>query len=256
MNTFQQCAKCGFQNKDPADHCVSCGAGLAALCPQCHTPVRSSQNYCGNCRRLLRTTPDGSSRIQTPQHLIERVRGWQDGERKIVTVLFADIASSTALVDDRDAEDARRILKPTVDAMSDIVHHYEGISREQGDGIMASFGAPLALEDHAVRACYAALDMQEASLVRAAEVRREFECFSKSDRINTGPVVVTVRHGKISSTCASTAPTHIANRMEALAPGNPADTRHAGPWAKGFVRVKASDRCRSEALPPGREPTN
>ena len=94
---------------------------------------------------------------------MERVRGSQDGERKIITVLFADIASSTTLIDDRDAEDARRILKPTVDAMIDIVHHYEGITDEEGDGIMASFGAPIALEDHAVRACYAALDMQEAS---------------------------------------------------------------------------------------------
>jgi len=103
---------------------------------------------------------------------MERVRGSQDGERKTITVLFADIASSTALIDDRDAEDARRILKPTVDAMIDIVHHYEGITDEEGDGIMASFGAPIALEDHAIRACYAALDMQEASRIRAAAPRR------------------------------------------------------------------------------------
>src|SRR5258705_9680042 len=144
---------------------------------------------------MHRTTSDGSSQIRTPRHLMERVRGSQDGERKIVTVLFADIASSTALIDDRDAEDARRILKPTIDAMTDIVHHYEGITREEGDGIMASFGAPIALEDHAVRACYAALDMQEASRLKAAEVRREFGMlFEVRIGINSGPVVVTVKH--------------------------------------------------------------
>ena len=125
----------------------------------------------------------------------ERAQGSQHGERKFITVLFADIASSTALIDDRDAEDARRILKPAIDAMNDIIHHYDGISHELGDGIMASFGAPVALEDHAVRACYAALDIQEAARVRAAEVRREFGMlFEVRIGINSGPVVVTIKH--------------------------------------------------------------
>ena len=125
----------------------------------CRTISAASRR--GLAMRMLRTTSDGSSQIQTPQHLMERVRGSRDGERKTITVLFADIASSTALIDDRDAEDARQILKPTIDAMIDIVRHYGGVTREEGDGIMASFGAPIALEDHALRACYAALDMQE-----------------------------------------------------------------------------------------------
>jgi class 3 adenylate cyclase/tetratricopeptide (TPR) repeat protein len=173
---------------------------------------------------------------------MERVRGSQDGERKIITVLFADIASSTALIDDRDAEDARRILKPTVDAMTEIVHHYEGITREEGDGIMASFGAPIALEDHAVRACYAALDMQEASRIRAAEVRREFGMlFEVRIGINSGPVVVTVKHqgGDFINLRFDGVPTHIAKRVESLAaPGTILLTRDTLALAKGFVRVK------------------
>ena len=192
--------------------------------------------------RMLRTTSDGSSQIQTPQHLMERVRGSQDGERKTITVLFADIASSTALIDDRDAEDARRILKPTVDAMIDIVHHYEGITDEEGDGIMASFGAPIALEDHAVRACYAALDMQEASRIRAAEVRREFGIFFEVRiGINSGPVVVTVKHqgADFIDLRFDGVPTHIAKRVESLAaPGTILLTRDTLALAKGFVRVK------------------
>jgi class 3 adenylate cyclase/tetratricopeptide (TPR) repeat protein len=173
---------------------------------------------------------------------MERVRGSQDGERKIVTVLFADIASSTALIDDRDAEDARRILKPTIDAMTDIVHHYEGITREEGDGIMASFGAPIALEDHAVRACYAALDMQEASHIRAAEVRREFGMlFEVRIGINSGPVVVTVKHQgeDFIDLRLDGVPTHIAKRVESLAaPGTILLTRDTLALVKGFVRVK------------------
>ena len=173
---------------------------------------------------------------------MERVRGTQDGERKIATVLFADIASSTALIGEHDAEDARRILKPTVDAMVDIVHLYEGITREQGDGIMASFGAPIALEDHAVRACYAALDMHEASRVHAAEVRREFGMlFEVRIGINSGPVVVTVKHQgeDFIDFRVDGMPTHIANRVESLAaPGTILLTRDTLNLAEGFFRVK------------------
>jgi class 3 adenylate cyclase/tetratricopeptide (TPR) repeat protein len=190
-----------------------------------------------------RTTSDLPSQIRTPLHLVERALSSQDGERKIVTVLFADIASSTALIDDRDAEDARRILKPTIDAMTDIVHHYDGITREEGDGIMASFGAPIALEDHAVRACYAALDMQEASRIRAAEVRREFGMlFEVRIGINSGPVVVTVkRQGQdFIDLRLDGIPPHIAKRVESLAaPGTILLTRDTLAMAKGFVRVKA-----------------
>jgi class 3 adenylate cyclase/tetratricopeptide (TPR) repeat protein len=193
---------------------------------------------------MQRTTSNESSQIRTPSlPPVERARGSQDGERKIVTVLFADIASSTALIDDRDAEDARRILKPTIDAMTDIVRHYEGVTREEGDGIMASFGAPIALEDHALKACYAALDMQEASRIRAAEIRREFGMlFEVRIGINSGPVVVTVKHQgeDFIDLRLDGVPLHIAKRVESLAaPGTILLTRDTLALAKGFVRIKA-----------------
>ena len=215
---------------------------LAAHCPQCHAPVLPSQNYCGDCGRLLRTILEGSSQIQTPQHLIRRLWSSEEGERKIATVLFADIASSTALIGNRDAEDARRILKPTVDTMIEIVHRYEGITREQGDGIMASFGAPIALEDHAARACYAALDMQDALRIRAAGVRREFGMlFEVRIGISSGPVVVTVKHQgeDFIDFRVDGIPTHIAKRVESLArPGTILLTRDTLALAEGFFRVK------------------
>src|SRR5207247_6266118 len=108
----------------------------------------------------------GSPESYTPKHLAERIldsKAALEGERKQVTVLFADLKGSMELLAARDPEEARKILDPVLERMMDAVHHYEGtVNQVMGDGIMALFGAPLAHEDHAVRACYAALRMQEA----------------------------------------------------------------------------------------------
>src|SRR5207248_5789905 len=112
----------------------------------------------------------------TPPHLAERIltsRGALEGERKQVTILFADLKGSMELLADRDPEEARRLLDPVLERMMDAVHRYEGtVNQVMGDGIMALFGAPLAHEDHAVRACYAAMRMQDAVKEYAAEVWR------------------------------------------------------------------------------------
>src|SRR6266404_5797180 len=101
----------------------------------------------------------------TPTHIAEKIldsRGALEGERKHVTVLFADLKGSMELLADRDVEDARRLLDAVLERMIEAVHHYEGtVNQVMGDGIMALFGAPIAHEDHAVRACYAALRMQQ-----------------------------------------------------------------------------------------------
>jgi class 3 adenylate cyclase/tetratricopeptide (TPR) repeat protein len=245
-SAVNQCTKCGFQNGSRAGFCVSCGESLSERCPQCRAPVVLQQKFCGECGRMLAGASTDSSRVQTPRHLAERVQSAfppGEAERKIATVLFADIASSTALIGDRDAEDAWRILKPTVDIMVKIVHRYEGITRVEGDGIMASFGAPLALEDHAVRACYAALDMQEAMRSHAAKVRREFGMlFQVRIGINSGPVVVTVNHqeGDFIDFRVDGIPTHVTKRLESLAtPGTILLTRDTLALAQGFVQVSS-----------------
>ena len=188
----------------------------------------------------------GFAHIQTPRHLVERVRSALpsgQGERKLATILFADIASSTALIGGRDAEDARRILKPIVDTMVAIVHRYEGITRAEGDGIMASFGAPIALEDHAVRACCAALDIQEAMRSHADKVRREFGMlFQVRIAINSGPVVVSLnRHeGDLIDFRVDGLATHVTKRLESLAtPGTILLTRDTLALAEGFIRTSA-----------------
>src|SRR6516165_3169153 len=112
----------------------------------------------------------------TPPHLAEQIltsRSALEGERKQVTVLFADLKGSMELLADRDPEEARQLLDPVLVRMMGAVHRYEGtVNQVMGDGIMALFGAPLAHEDHAVRACYAALAMQAAMQAYTEEVRR------------------------------------------------------------------------------------
>ena len=112
----------------------------------------------------------------TPPYLAEKIltsRSVLEGERKQVTVLFADLKGSTELIRDLDPEQAQAILDPALHTMMDAVHRYEGtVNQVLGDGIMALFGAPIAHEDHAVRACYAALAMQDALRRYADEVRR------------------------------------------------------------------------------------
>src|SRR5205823_7840618 len=111
-----------------------------------------------------------------PKHLAERIltaKAALEGERKQVTVLFADLKGSMELLADRDPEEARKILDPVLAHMMDAVHRYEGtVNQVMGDGIMALFGAPIAHEDHAVRACYAGLRMQETVTRYAEEVQR------------------------------------------------------------------------------------
>src|ERR1700745_2022479 len=102
----------------------------------------------------------------TPSYLAEKIltsRSALEGERKQVTVLLADVQGCMALLAERDPEEARQLLDAVLERMMAAVHRYEGtVNQVMGDGIMALFGAPLAHEDHAVRACYAALRMQES----------------------------------------------------------------------------------------------
>jgi class 3 adenylate cyclase len=110
-----------------------------------------------------------------PKHLAERIinsKAALEGERKQVTVLFADLKGSMELLADRDPEEARKILDPVLEMMMEAVHRYEGTVKVMGDGIMALFGAPLAHEDHAVRACYAALRMQDGVRRYSEQLRR------------------------------------------------------------------------------------
>ena len=154
-----------------------------AACPSCGTADSSGSKFCKKCGQRLSASQSaatgtpaprfGSPESYTPKHLAERIltsKTALEGERKQVTVLFADLKGSMELLADRDPEEARKLLDPVLERMMEAVHRYEGtVNQVMGDGIMALFGAPLAHEDHAVRACYAALAMQ----IRHAPPRRK-----------------------------------------------------------------------------------
>src|SRR6266511_2788601 len=153
---------------------------ISGPCPACGFANPPGFAFCGQCATPLTAGPT-ASRPQAPlsyppSHLAERIltsKAALEGERKQVTVLFADLKGSMELLADRDPEDARAILDPVLEHMMEAVHRYEGtVNQVMGDGIMALFGAPIAHEDHAVRAYYAALAMQEAMHRYAEDVRR------------------------------------------------------------------------------------
>jgi class 3 adenylate cyclase/tetratricopeptide (TPR) repeat protein len=180
-------------------------AGAGSLPVPAHEPVRALHAY-------------------TPPYLVEKIltsKAALEGERKQVTVLFADLKGSMELLADRDPEEARQLLDPVLERMMAAVHHYEGtVNQVMGDGIMALFGAPIAHEDHAVRACYAALAMQEAIRRYSEEVRRAHGVEVQIRvGLNSGEVVVRAIGNDLHMDYSAIGQTtHLAARMEQLAP--------------------------------------
>src|SRR2546425_2762489 len=182
----------------------------------------------------------------TPSYLAEKIltsRSALEGERKQVTVLFADLKGSMELLAERDPEEARQLLDPVLERMMAAVHRYEGtVNQVMGDGIMALFGAPLAHEDHAVRACYAALAMQEALQRYAEEVRRTQGLLVQMRvGLNSGEVVVRAIGNDLHMDYSAVGQTtHLAARMEQLAaPGSILLTAATLRLVEGLVRVEA-----------------
>ena len=182
----------------------------------------------------------------TPQHLTEKIlasRSALEGERKQVTVVFADLKGSTELIQGLDPEEARRLLDPALQIMMNAVHRYEGtVNQVLGDGIMALFGAPLAHEDHALRACYAALAMQ-ATMRRYAEEMRRTQGLEVQLRVglNSGEVVVRAIGNDLHMDYSAVGQTtHLAARMEQLAiPGSIRLTAATLRLVEGLVVVQA-----------------
>src|SRR3989442_6555201 len=192
----------------------------------------------------------------TPPYLVEKIlttRSAMEGERKQVTVLFADLKGSTELIRDLDPEAAQKLLDPALQRMMDSVHRFEGtVNQVLGDGIMALFGAPIAHEDHALRACYAALAMQ-AELRRYAEEVRRTQGLEVQLRVglNSGDVVVrTIGNDLHMDYSAVGQTTHLGARMEQLAtPGTIRLTASTLRLVEGLVRVTTLGPMPVKGLP-------
>jgi class 3 adenylate cyclase/ribosomal protein L40E len=247
-----QCLACRHENPPQAKFCLECGARLVISCPNCGTELPPSAKFCLECGERVALSdaaivaPSASPEAYTPKHLAERIlttKAALEGERKQVTVLFADLKGSMELLADRDPEEARKILDPVLAHMMDAVHRYEGtVNQVMGDGIMALFGAPIAHEDHALRACYAALRMQE-SVNRYAEEARRAHGVTVQIRVglNSGEGVVRAIGNDLHMDYTAVGETtHLAARMEQAArPGTVLMAPTTLHLVEGFVVVKS-----------------
>jgi hypothetical protein len=194
------CRSCFHSNPPEAAFCEACGASLAERCPQCGSEVSSQARFCVGCGREVQ---GGSSRLfnppllsdSTPPHLVTEIlkgRSQIEGQRRWVTILFVDIRHSLELSGQLDPEEWHEILDRFFRILNEGVHRFEGtVNQFTGDGIMALFGAPLAIEDHPSRACYAALHLRQELREYSHTLRRERGIdFSVRMGLNSGELVV------------------------------------------------------------------
>jgi class 3 adenylate cyclase/tetratricopeptide (TPR) repeat protein len=257
-----QCPRCQHENEAGAKFCEECAAPLARTCSHCGRQLSATAKFCPECAQPVSPTAPApaaqrfiSPESYTPKHLAEKIltsKSALEGERKQVTVLFADLKGSMELLADRDPEEARKILDPVLERMMEAVHRYEGtVNQVMGDGIMALFGAPLAHEDHAVRACYTALRMQESVKHYADEVRRTLGAEVKIRvGLNSGEVVVRAIGSDLHMDYTAVGQTtHLAARMEQIAdPGAIVITPETLALVEGYVEVKPIGPMRVKGL--------
>jgi class 3 adenylate cyclase/tetratricopeptide (TPR) repeat protein len=244
--------ECQTENLADAAFCEECAAPLEATCASCGSGNRPSAKFCRRCRAPLGATatagtaPARDPRAYTPKHLADKIlqsKSALEGERKQVTVLFADVKGSMELAEQLDPETWHRILERFFEILTEGVHRFEGtVNQYTGDGIMALFGAPIAHEDHAQRACYAALHLRDRLRHYADELRIDPGVhFSFRLGLNSGEVVV----GKIGDDLrmdytAQGLTVGLAQRMEQLAPPDGiALSQHTRKPIEGFFALRA-----------------
>ena len=243
-----KCPRCHAENPVGMRFCGQCAAPFASVCPSCGASNPPENKFCGQCAVAFDRSaqPRLSPEAYTPKHLAEKIltsKSALEGERKQVTILFCDIVESTRLAERLDPETMHELMDRALRLMAEAVHRYEGtVNQFLGDGLMALFGAPIALEDHALRAVQAALAIRETlggyseqlKLERGVEIQLRIG-------LNTGLVVV----GRIGDdlrmdyTAVGDA-TNLAARLQALAePGGilVAETTHR--LIEGYVRSEA-----------------
>ncbi|TET44026.1 MAG: zinc-ribbon domain-containing protein, partial [Dehalococcoidia bacterium] len=258
-----KCPKCQFDNREGAKFCLRCGAPLGLACPRCGRSVSPEAVFCDECGYDLRRPAEavsalrrGEAQAYTPKFLADKILSTRrsiEGERKLVTVLFADVANYTSISEKLDPEEVHHIMDGCFRIIMDEIHKYEGtINQFLGDGVMALFAAPVAHEDHAQRACHAALALQRA-LEEYGE-RIEKDCgveFKMRVGLNSGLVIVgAIGDDLLMDYTAIGDTTNLASRMETMAqPGTILVSRGthklAGDFFKfeplGKVKVKGNE---------------
>jgi class 3 adenylate cyclase len=242
-----RCSDCKSDNPDGLKFCNECGAALKRECPKCGFENSAAAKFCGQCAAKLENGPSGS-RAATNDNAPAQIDNSSivdqtvDGERKMVTSLFADIKGSTELMADLDPEEARAIIDPALRIMIRAVRSYEGyVVQSTGDGIYAVFGAPIAYEDHPQRGVYAALEMQK-------KLREHADRLAKLGKptievrigINSGEVVMrAVETGGRREYTSIGHTANLAARLQTLAPdGSIAVSERTRRLVEGYFELR------------------
>src|SRR5215510_9327403 len=224
-----KCPRCQHVNRREAKFCEECAAPLAHVCANCGAQLAAAAKFCSECAHptdpSAPSASEGRSAPQayTPKHLVEKIltsKAALEGERKQVTVLFCDIVDSSRLAERLDPETMHEVMDRALRLMAEAVHRYEGtVNQFLGDGLMALFGAPIALEDHAFRGVQAALAIRETLSGYSEQLKQERGVELRLRLgLNTGLVVV----GRIGDDLrmdytAVGDTTHLASRMQSMA---------------------------------------
>ena len=224
-----KCPKCQFDNREGVNFCEQCGAKMELICPNCKAKIPLEREFCGQCGLDLRKPTEAppidfnQPQSYTPKFLAEKIlnnRSSIEGERKLVTVLFADVANYTSVAEKLDPEEVHEIMDGCFRILMDEIHRYEGtINQFTGDGVMALFGAPVAHEDHAQRACHTALSIQKTMGEYGERIKKECGVdFKMRIGLNSGPVIVgSIGDDLRMDYTAVGDTTNLASRMESMA---------------------------------------
>ena len=246
------CPKCQTENPAARKFCRECGAKLLLVCSQCGTENLPDDKFCGECGHNLKK-PQKSHPIDysapqsyTPKFLADKIlttRSAIEGERKLVTVLFADVANYTLMSEKLDPEEVHQIMDGCFKILMKEIHKFEGtINQFTGDGVMALFGAPVAHEDHAQRGCYATLSIQKTLEEYGEKVIIDFGAeFKMRMGLNSGPVIVgSIGDDLRMDYTAVGDTTNLASRIENMAkPGTSLVSKHTHKLARDYFEFEA-----------------
>ncbi|CAB1084533.1 Adenylate cyclase (EC / Guanylate cyclase (EC [Olavius algarvensis Delta 1 endosymbiont] len=252
-----KCPECQYDNRERAKFCNECGYKFFQACPECGATNRVESKFCDECGYDLRKSNEAPPvnydlpQSYTPKFLADKIltnRSYIEGEGKLVTVLFADVANYTEMSEKLDPEEVHQIMNGCFNILVNEIHRYEGtINQFTGDGIMALFGAPVAHEDHAQRACYAALSVQKSILEYGDKIGKDLGIdFKMRIGINSGPVVVgAIGDDLRMDYTAMGDTTNLASRLENSAtPGSIMVSKNTYKLAREFFEFKLLDRLR------------
>jgi class 3 adenylate cyclase len=247
-----KCPQCQFENPEGSNFCLECGGKLELACPQCGNVLPSGAKFCNKCGHDLREPKETSAvdysepQTYTPKFLADKIlttRSSIEGERKLVTVLFADVANYTAMSEKLDPEEVHQIMDGCFKILMDEIHKFEGtINQFTGDGVMALFGAPVAHEDHAQRACYAALSIQKILENYEENIKQGYGAnFKMRIGLNSGPVIVGSIGDDLRMDYTAVGDTsNLAARIESMArPGTSIVSRYTHKLTRDFFEFKS-----------------